>query len=173
MVELLGSLPAIVLQETKRLFWITLYFSLLIWLFIAFEAVTSGEEYILYHQGFAIINGLVLAKVVLLAELAHVAENFKGKPLIYPIILKSAVFCVILMAFYVGEEMLIGVSHGKTIAQSVPEIGGGGWRGTTVVAVILFFGLIPFFFYRELAAVLGKDELRSLVFKRGKPAASK
>lgn len=173
MVEFLGNLPAMIFHETKRLLGIALYFFLLIGLFTVFKAATLGDEHILYHQGFAIINALVLAKVVLLAELAHVAENFKDRPLIYPIVFKSAVFSALLSAFYIAEEVLVGVRHGSTIAESVPEMGGGGWRGTAVVAVILFFGLIPFFFYRELARVLGQDELRSLVFKRGKPAASR
>ena len=95
------------------------------------------------------------------------AENLKDRPLVYPIVFKSVVFCVILMAFYIGEETLIGVWHGKTIAESFPDIGGGVWNGIFAVGLILFVGLIPFFTYRELARVLGPDELYSLVFKSG------
>ena len=80
---------------------------------------------------------------------------------------KSAVFCVILICFYIVEETLAGMWHGKTIAASFPKIGGEGWKGILVVGSILFVALIPFFAYRELARVLGKDELHSLIFKRG------
>ena len=130
MIKLLGNLPARILEETKRLFWIALYFWLLIGLFIVFKALVLGEaQHIFYHQGFAIITALVLAKVVLLAELAHVADNFKDRPLVYPVVFKSAVFCVILMVFYAGEETLVGIRHGNTAVASLPGFGGDGWRG--------------------------------------------
>lgn len=78
-----------------------------------------------FHQGFAIINALVLAKIILVAEWLQVAENFKGRPLVYAIDFKSAAFCVLLLGFYIIEEVLVGYLHGKTIAQSFLEIGGG------------------------------------------------
>ena len=55
----------------------------------------------------------------------------------------------------------------QDIAASFPKIGGEGWKGILVVGSILFVALIPFFAYREVARVLGKDELHSLIFKRG------
>jgi hypothetical protein len=114
--------------------------------------------------------GPTSAKVVLTAEFFQIAENLKHRPLIYPIVFKSAVFCAILMCFHVIEETLVGVWHGKTVAESFPDIGGGGWRGTLVVGSIVFVVLIPFFAYRELGRVLGKDELYSLIFKSGTEA---
>ena len=85
--------------------------------------------------------------------------------------LSSAVFSILLVAFYLAEETLVGVWHGRTIAQSFPDIAGGGWKGIAVVGVILFVGLTPFFAYRELARVLGEDKLYALIFTRGpKPA---
>ncbi len=162
-----------IIDETRQLFWIAIYFWLLIGLFTVFKSAVLSETNILYHEGLAIINAFVLAKVVLVAELFHLADNLKTKPLIYPIVFKSAVFCVLLMSFYVVEEALVGIWHSKTTAESFPEIGGGSWRGIFVVGLILFVGLIPFFSYRELARVLGKDALNSLIFKRGTLAERK
>jgi hypothetical protein len=71
------------------------------------------------------------------------------------------------LGFYIGEELLVGVWHGKTVAESFPDIGGGTWKGILVVGLIMFIGLIPFFAYRELARALGADELYVLVFSRG------
>lgn len=157
------------IDETKKLFWIAAYFLLLIGAFTVFKSVVRGDENVWYHQGFAIINAFVLAKVVLVAELFHLADNLKSKPLIYPILFKSAVFCVLLMSFYIAEETAVGVWHGKTATESFPEIGGGTWKGMLVVALILFVGLVPFFSYRELGRVLGIDNLRTIIFKRGLP----
>jgi hypothetical protein len=159
-----------VLDEGKQLFWIVIYFWVLFGVFSVFRSLVLNERNLIYHQGFAIINAWLLAKVVVTAEFFKVADNMKHKPLVYPIVFKSAVFCAILMCFYIVEEMLVGMWHGKTITESFPEIGGEGWKGTLVVGSILFIALIPFFGYRELARALGKDELHSLIFKRGTEA---
>ena len=166
----LGRIIDEVLDEGKQLFGIFIYFCVLIGLFSVFKSLVLNEQNLIYHEGFIIINAWLLAKVVLIAEFFQVADNLRHKPLVYPIVFKSAVFCVILMCFYIVEEMLIGLWHGKTIADSFPEIGGGSWRGILVIWSMLFVGLIPFFAYRELSRVLGKDELYALIFKRGTEA---
>jgi len=119
-----------------------------------------------YRVGFALLNALVLAKVMLIAEDLHVADGFKDRALFYLIVFRSAVFSVILVCFDILEEILVGMFHGKTFAQSVPMLGGGGLEGVLLVGVIIFIVLIPFFGYQEIARVMGKDELLSLMFKR-------
>jgi hypothetical protein len=161
------------LDEGKQLLWIVFYFWLLFGVFTVFRSLVLNEPNLIYHQGFAIINAWLLAKVVLTAEFFQVADNLKHKPLVYPIIYKSLVFCVILMCFYIIEEMLLGMWHGKTIAASFPAIGGGGWKGMMVIGSIFLNAMIPFFAYRELARVLGKEELHSLIFKRGPKPGSR
>jgi hypothetical protein len=163
----LGRVIENVLDEGKKLLWIVVYFCVLIGLFTVFKSLVLNEPHLIYHGGFVIINAWLLAKVVLIAEYFQVADNLRHKPLVYPIVLKSAVFCVILMCFYIIEEMLVGIWHGKTVAGSFPDIGGGTWKGVFVVSFILFVGLMPFFAYRELARILGKDELYSVIFRRG------
>jgi hypothetical protein len=166
----LGLVIGKTLDEGKELFWVVIYFWVLFGLFSVFRSLVLNEKNLVYHEGFAIINAFLLAKVVVTAEFFQVAENLRRKPLVYPIVFKSAVFCILLMCFYFTEETLVGIWHGKTIVESFPKIGGGSWKGVLVVASILFVGLIPFFAYRELARVLGKDELYSLMFKRGTEA---
>ena len=155
------------LDEGKQLFWIFIYFWVLFGVFSVYRSLVLTERNLIYHEGFAVINAFLLAKIVLTAEFFQVADSLKHKPLVYPIVFKSAVFCAVLMCFYIIEETLVGVWHGKTIATSIPEIGGEGWKGVLVVGTILFVVLIPFFAYRELARVLGTDELHSLIFRRG------
>jgi len=38
------------------------------------------------------------------AEMFHVADNLKDKSVIYPIVFKSTVFSILLIAFYIMEE---------------------------------------------------------------------
>ena len=122
------------IDETRKLFGIFIYLWVLLSLFSLHKALVLNDESLIYHQGFAIINGLALAKVVLVAEFFHVGDNLKNRPLIYPIIFKSAVFAVILICFHIIEETLIGVLHGKTFSQSVPDIGDGKLQGILMEA---------------------------------------
>lgn len=119
-----------------------------------------------YRVGFALLNAVVLAKVMLVAEDLHVADGFRDRALFYLIILRSFVFSIILVCFDILEEVLVGMFHGKTFAQSIPMLGGGGLEGVLLVGVIIFVVLIPFFGYQEIARVMGKDELLSLMFTK-------
>jgi hypothetical protein len=155
-------------HEFKELVWIFAYLWVLLGLFYVHKSIVLNEPNLIYHQGFAFINALVLAKVMLIAEMLHVADNLKQKPLIHPIVFKSAVFSAILISFYIIEETLIGMWHGKTAAESIPHIGGGSLslEGILVEGVMMFVVLMPFFAMRELSRDLGDDRLYELFFVR-------
>lgn len=154
------------LEEGKRLFWIFLYLWALLGLFSIHESLVLNEPNLFWHQGFALINAWLLAKVMVTAEIFHVADNLKHKPLIYPIVFKSVVFAAILVSFYLLEEILIGLWHGKTIAESIPNVGGGSFKGILVVGFMMFIVLMPFFALKELGRVVGENELYELFFVR-------
>lgn len=154
-----------VVDEGKKLFLIGVYFWVLIGLFTVFKSLLLKDKNVFFHEGFAIVNAWILAKVVLVAEHLKIGERLRDKPLIYPIVFKAAVFCLLLMGFYMVEETIVGLWHGKALTESFPEIGGGTWKGIIVVGLILFVGLIPFFSYREVSRALGKDQLHALLFR--------
>jgi hypothetical protein len=118
-----------------------------------------------YRAGFALINALILGKIILIAEAFHFGEGFKDGPLAYAILFKSAVFAVLLVCCDILEEMLVGLFHHKTIIESVPALGGGGAEGMLLVGLMVFIVLIPFFSFTEVARVLGDDDLFSIIFK--------
>jgi hypothetical protein len=110
----------------------------LLGLFAVHKSIILNEQKFFFHQGFALINALLLAKVMFTAELFHVADNLTDKPLIYPIVFKSAVFSIILIGFYIIEEVIMGMWRGKTFSDSIPAVGGGSLEGTLVVGMIMF-----------------------------------
>ena len=153
------------IDESKKLFGIFIYLWVLLSMFSLHKALVLNDESLIYHQGFALINALALAKVVLVAEFFHFGDTLKNRPLIYPIMFKSAVFAVILVCFHITEETFIGVLRGKTLSQSIPaDIGGGKLQGILMVGIIMFVVLMPFFAFRELDRAIGKEQLRSLLF---------
>lgn len=118
-----------------------------------------------YRFGLAAINALVLGKVILIAEDLHFGERFSQKRMVSSALFKSAVFAVLLVCFDVLEEVIVGVIHGKSVAASVPQMGGGGLEGKVIMGVIAFVVLIPFFLFTEMQRVVGKNELHSLMFR--------
>ena len=78
----LDRLKERVIPEAKKLLWIVAYLWVLLSLFALHKSIILGEPSF-YHQGFAIINAFVLAKIIFVAEDFHVAEKLKDRPLIY------------------------------------------------------------------------------------------
>jgi hypothetical protein len=88
-------------REARRLFWIFAYLWVLLGLFALHKSIVMNGSDPFYHQEFVVINALVLAKIVYIAEVFNVADNLKSRPLIYPIIYRSAAFSLILILFHV------------------------------------------------------------------------
>ncbi len=64
------------------------------------------------------------------------------------------------------EETVIGVWHGKAVAEAIPTLGDGTLQSILMIAIILFVALIPFFAFIELERVIGPEELHTLLFGR-------
>jgi hypothetical protein len=146
--------------EARKLLWIFAYLWVLLGLFALHKSIVLDEPSF-YHQGFAVINALVLAKIIFVAEELHVAEELNDRPLIYPITYRSAVFSLILIVFHLIEEVLAALWKGQTVMTS---IGTKGILELLVLSVIMFVVLMPFFALREVARDIGGDKLFELFF---------
>jgi hypothetical protein len=152
-----------IVAEGKQFFWIFVYLWVVLGLFSIHKSIVLHERTLIYRQGFALINALILAKIMLIAEMFRIGNNLKNKPLIYPVIFKSAVFSVILVACSILEESLTELWRGKTISIA---IGGGSLKGVLVIGIIVFVVLMPFFALKELGRSVGDGKLYELFFGR-------
>jgi hypothetical protein len=116
-----------------------------------------------YH-GLALINALALAKVMLVARQLHLGDQLKNVPLIYPTLVKSALFTVALACFKILEEAVIGWYRHEPFQQSISELGGETWKGVLTLALLVFAMLVPFVGYGELGKVLGEGKLEKIFF---------
>jgi hypothetical protein len=165
----------IVVREVKKFGTLFLYLALVFGLFTLHQWVVLASNHISYvFYGASVINALILAKIMLVAEALHFGERFRDKPLAYPILYKSVAFGLMLVIAYVAEEVIVGLLKGESLAQSAPELGGGTPAGIAAIALIMCVALIPFFAFKELRRVYGGAEFDSLVFKgRAAPSAKK
>jgi hypothetical protein len=80
---------------------------------------------------------------------------------------------ILFLLFHVLEKVIEGLFRGKTIAASLPSIGGSGLAGLLSAAAIMFVALVPFFGFRNLSLILGPDRLTALLFSSpSNPAGS-
>ena len=162
-------------HEMRRFLVMFVYLWVLFGLFALHEDVVLNEHGIPYaFHGFALINALVLGKVMLVAEDLRLGRAFRARPLIYPIVTEAFTLAMLFIVVHVLEHLIGGLIAGQQVAASVPEIGGGGFQGLLCVAVILFITLIPFFAFRNIAQEVGPDRIRAMLFgtreDAGRPA---
>ena len=165
----LGGLTTLALGTFKRLLAIALYLGVLLSLFAIHKAILLQENNLFYHIGFSFLNGLVLAKVILLGQELHIGDSLRARPLVYVILFKAAAFSVLLFVFKFLEEGLLSIHHDKNFIQGImetyPALMQEKFLGVILACLIIFISLIPFFAYLELERVLGAQNLRHLIFK--------
>jgi hypothetical protein len=161
-----GSIFRRGIQEGRKFLVITLYLWVILGLFALHKSILLPQRGFIYGQGIALLNALVLGKVMFFAESAHLGEDFETRPLVYPVLFKSGLFAIILIGFHLLEEVVRGALHGESISASVSDVAGGTLEGILAVGFMVFFALIPFFAFREVAKLVGADVMRELLFTR-------
>jgi hypothetical protein len=160
------TLKAKAYHELKEYVLIVLYLWMIFGLFLVYKSVILNEEHINYlAHGIALINALVLGKFVLIARAFHLGEQLDDAPLIYPTLLKSALFSIVLACCKILEDAGVGLYHGNSFSESIADLGGGTLKGILTLTVLLFVLLIPFFGFGELQRVLGEGKLAQLFFR--------
>ena len=156
------------LDEAKRFLVMFLYLWVLFGLFVLNERIILGERGISFSSdGFALLNALVLAKVMLVTEDLNLGRRMQRRPMIYRILFESLLLTAMFICFHVAEHLVVGLFKRETVAASIPAIGGGGLAGVVCVAVILFVSLIPFFAFRNVSRELGPGQLNAMLFGTG------
>jgi hypothetical protein len=161
------SLKAKAVDEFRRFLILFFYLWILFGVFVLNQGVVMREHGIDFPMlGFAFINALVFAKVMMLFEAFDPGRWLRARPLIYPILYETLLLTVLFLVAHVIEKTINGLLHGKTIADSVPALGGGGLVGFLSITAILFIALIPFFGLRNLSLALGEGRLWGMIFER-------
>jgi len=165
-----GSLKEKVVHEFVE-YWINVcYLALVFAAFTQYRRFLLAAHDITYtNYGFAVIEALILAKVIMIGEVARLGRGLERKPLIYPTLYKTVVFSVFVGIFTLIEHAIKGLWQGKGLTGGLVEYFGRGSHELLAGALVTFVVFIPFFAFKELQRVYGKDELRALFFLRRDP----
>jgi hypothetical protein len=154
-----------VMDEMRRFLIMFLYLWLLFGLFALHQDIILRSQGIgVEWQGAAIINALVLAKVMLVAEDLDLGRWAPRRPLVFPILLDAAILTILFIAFHFVEEKVVAMFRGVSAKEAA--LGGGGIEGLLCVAAIVFVSLIPFFAVQHLGRTLGADKLMTILLSR-------
>ena len=159
-----SRLKSRLIEEVKQFAVIFVYLWLVFFVFLLHEWIVLADKSIGFQ--FYGLAALLLGKIMLIAERLRFAEQFHQGPLVYPILYKAVLFSGLLLVAYVLEALRVGAVKGKSVAESLPVIGGDTSTGVLAVAVLMSIALVPFFAFRELARALGAAELRALMLER-------
>ena len=116
------------------------------------------------NYSFALINALVIGKVILIGEMLHVGRGYEKRPLYQSILLKSLIFAALVLVFHVLEEFVKRLIKGEP---SGTVMHGLHWTDMVARALVIFCAFVPLFGFRELRRVLGEEKLHALLMGRG------
>ena len=161
-----------ILSEMIEYYFDFLYLAFFLVAFAWYRRLVLAEYDITYlGYGIPLVEAAVLAKVIMIGDLVPMGRGFQRQPLIIPTVFRSVLFSFYVLIFSLVEHTLIGLLHGKGWLAGVLEMESKGRYELLAQCVIIFGAFVPFFAFKELEKVLGKDRLRSL-FWRNPDAAS-
>ena len=144
-----------------------------VYLTIVFAAFTiyrrlilASYEIVYTDYGVALIEALILGKVIMIGGLFRLGRSLEDKPLIYSSLYKTAVFSLFCAAFTVAEHTVAGLWKGEGLAAGLHHIADKGGHEVLANTLMLFVSLFPFFAFKELGRVAGRDRLTDIFFLR-------
>jgi len=144
-----------------------LYLAVFLGAFAWYRRFILAEYDISYlNYGAAIVEALILAKVIMVGDLLGLGRGFENRPLVYPTLYKAIVFSCFVGLFAILEHVIGGLFHGKGAVGGLAELLGEGKYELIARCLITFLAFIPFFAFRELRTVLGEGKLHNLFFRR-------
>jgi len=151
-----------------------------VYLTIVFAAFTIYRRLILASYeiaytdyGVALIEALILGKVIMIGGLFRLGRSLEDQPLIYSSLYKTAVFCLFCAAFTVAEHTVVGLWKGEGLAAGLHEFAEKGSHEVLANTLMLFVSLFPFFAFKELGRVFGRDRLKEIFFLKRHDLASR
>jgi hypothetical protein len=162
-----GDLKKKIVHEVTE-YWINVcYLTLVFAAFTQYRRFLLAAHDISYtNYGFAVIEALILAKVIMIGEVVRLGRGLERKPLIYPTLYKTLVFTLFVGVFTLIEHAIKGLWSGKGLMGGLVDFLEKGPYELLANSLIVFVAFIPFFAVKELGRVLGEEKIRGLFFRR-------
>ena len=149
-------------HELWEMIWLFVYLAFFFCALVTYNMFLLNEYQVKYwNYGFALINALVITKVIMIGEYAKLGRRFEDKSILLSAVWKALIFGLLLFAFHIVEECVKRLIHGEELARVSREI---RLYELAARSVVVFCTFVPLFAFRELRRVLGEEEFKSLMF---------
>ena len=153
------------IHELEEFAGISAYLAFFFCAIVAYSSLLLNQFHPSYFSyGAALINALVIAKIILIGEYARVGKKHETKPLFQSALYKAALFGLLVFVFHIIEEVIKVLWRGENVATAFHKIRMDELLARTLVVFCTF---IPLFAFRELARVMGEERFRNLFFRTG------
>jgi hypothetical protein len=151
-------------HEFQEWLWILAYLAFFFCIFSTYKMMILNRLHVSYFAyGTALINALVLSKVILIGEVAGIAKSHEHWPLVVCSIYKAFVFALLVAIVHLLEEGVRGAWHGHDWEGIIRDMREEGWPIQIVRTLLLFGMFIPFFGFMEIRRKLGRKEFMHLI----------
>jgi hypothetical protein len=152
-------------HELEEFAGISLYLAFFFCSIAAYSALLLNQFHVSYfNYGAALINALVVAKIILIGEYAHLGKKHEAKPLFQSAVYKAFLFGLLVFGFHIIEEVIKVLWHGENWVSALHKV---RWDELLARTLIVFCTFIPLFAFRELGRVMGEEKFRDLFFRTG------
>lgn len=152
-------------EELKEMLALTAYLYVCLGSIMLLKSAILQEVGISFDVwGIAIVKALVLAKFMLLGRAAKLGERYRHRPLIWPTLHMAVMFLLLLLVLTTLEEVLVGLIHHRTLADSLAHVVGPTFFIGFATCFVMFLVLVPYCAFKTLGAVIGDDYLIRVFF---------
>ena len=154
-------------EELKAFWLISLYLALFLGALTFYRRLIVAEFGVSYlHYGIAVVEALIIAKVILIGKAIGVGGRLERSPLIVSVIGKSILFGALVLLFGILEHVVEGLLHKadpQEILHSLVELGIYELLARMLMMIVAF---VPFFAFWEIGRVIGPRKLSTLFFSK-------
>ena len=150
-------------HELKEMLTLSLYLAFFFCAIALYDMLLLRQYNVEYWTiAFALINAVVITKVIMIGEYAKLGKRHENKALLISAVWKAFAFGLLVLAFHVAEELIKRLIHGSDVARAATDIRFEQLAGRSIVVFCVF---VPLFAWREFRRVMGEDEFNKLVFR--------
>lgn len=155
------------MHEAKELLYVFLFLAFFFCALATYTTLLLKQYEVPYWDyAFALINALVIAKVILIGQMMHLGEKYEARPLLLSALWKAFLYCLFALAFHFVEELVKHLIHGASMAEASRAIRIEQLLGHTLIVFCTFISLFAFMEFRR---VLGEDVFYGLLFRSERP----
>jgi hypothetical protein len=149
-------------HELREMLTLSLYLAFFFCALVTYNMLLLAQYQVEYWNfAFALINALVVTKVIMIGEMAKLGRKHENKSLLVSAVWKALVFGLLVFAFHVVEEMIKRLIHGTDVAHVSRDI---HLEQLAARSIIVFCTFVPLFAFREFRRAMGDEQFQVLVF---------